>query len=157
MRRLTVCEPGTDAGSVRHGNRFCIYANNVVRKQVLKTVWAPQNVLESQPTGIRPPPRRDKESGLTRRERVVLAQLCCNEKSSTLQQYLYSTGAADSKACLTCGTSPDNLDHVLKECPTGAPYRDSLPENPSDALWTDPVGVFEFLRACDRIPVAPIV
>ncbi|GFR73598.1 hypothetical protein ElyMa_002141200 [Elysia marginata] len=132
-------------------------AKNVVRKHVLKTVWAPQNVHESKPTGIRPPPRRDKESGLTRRECVVLAQLRCNEKSPILQQYLYSTGAADSETCLTCGASTDNLDHVLKECPTGAPYRDSLPENPRDALWTDPVRVVEFLRACDRIPVAPIV
>ncbi|GFR60808.1 ribonuclease H [Elysia marginata] len=132
-------------------------AKNVVRKHVLKTVWAPQNVHESQPTGIRPPPRRDKESGLTGRERVVLAQLHCNEKSPILQQYLYSSCAADSEACLTCGASPDNLDHVLKECPTGAPYRDSLPENPRDALWTDPVRVVELLRACDRIPVTPIV
>ncbi|GFR97380.1 hypothetical protein ElyMa_000991400 [Elysia marginata] len=132
-------------------------AKNVVRKHVLKTVWAPPNVHVSQPTGIRPPPRRDKESGLTRRERVVLAQLRCNEKSPILQQYLYSTGAADSEACLTCGASPGNQDLVLKECPTGAPHRDSLPENPRDALWTDPVRVVEFLRACDRIPVIPIV
>ncbi|GFR80948.1 hypothetical protein ElyMa_004057700 [Elysia marginata] len=72
-------------------------AKNAVRKHVLKTVWAPPNVHESQPTGIRPPPRRDKESGLTRRERVVLAQLRCNEKSPILQQYLNSTGAADSE------------------------------------------------------------
>ncbi|GFR98226.1 Gag-Pol polyprotein [Elysia marginata] len=63
-------------------------AKNVVRKHVLKTVWASQNIHKSQPTGIRPPPRRDKESGLTRRERVVLAQLRCNEKSPILQQYL---------------------------------------------------------------------
>ncbi|GFR87311.1 Gag-Pol polyprotein [Elysia marginata] len=42
-------------------------AKNVVRKHVLKTVWTPQNIHESQPIGIRPPPRRDKESGLTRR------------------------------------------------------------------------------------------
>ncbi|GFS10337.1 hypothetical protein ElyMa_003058600 [Elysia marginata] len=129
-------------------------AKNVVRKHVLKTVWASQNVHESQPTGIRPPPRRDKESGLTRRERVVLAQLRCNEKSPILQQYLYSTAAADSKACLTCGASPDNLDHVLKKCPTGTPYRDSLPENPRDVLWTDPVRVVEFLRACDSDRIA---
>ncbi|GFS10159.1 ribonuclease H [Elysia marginata] len=132
-------------------------AKNVFRKPVLKTVWAHQNVRESQPTGIRPLPRRDKESGLTRRERVVLAQLRCNEKSPILQQYLYSSGAADSEACLTCGASPDNLDHVLKDYPTGAPYRDSLPENPRDALWTDPVRVVEFLRTCNRVPVALIV
>ncbi|GFR65805.1 hypothetical protein ElyMa_005540500 [Elysia marginata] len=38
---------------------------------------------------IRPPPTRDKESGLSRRERVVLAQLRCNGKSPILQKYLY--------------------------------------------------------------------
>ena len=70
-------------------------AKMVTKRHILKTVWAPQNVHESQPAGIRPPPTRDKESGLTRRERVVLAQLRCNEKCPLLQKYLHSIGAAD--------------------------------------------------------------
>ncbi|GFR84329.1 hypothetical protein ElyMa_000669300 [Elysia marginata] len=61
-------------------------AKAVSKRHVLDTIWAPQNVHESLPAGIRPPHTRDKEAGLSRRERVVLAQLRCNGKSPILQK-----------------------------------------------------------------------
>ncbi|GFS17579.1 Gag-Pol polyprotein [Elysia marginata] len=64
-------------------------AKPVSKRHDLDTIWAPQNVHESQPAGICPTPTRDNEAGLWRRERVVLAQLRCNGKSPILQKYLY--------------------------------------------------------------------
>ncbi|GFS12845.1 RNA-directed DNA polymerase from mobile element jockey [Elysia marginata] len=45
-------------------------AKAVSKRHVLDTIWAPQNVHESQQARIRPAPTRDKEAGLSRRERV---------------------------------------------------------------------------------------
>ena len=129
-------------------------AKAVTRQHVLKHVWAPRNVHYSQPAGIRPPPQRDKEEGLTRRERRVLAQLRSNEKCPILNSYLFSIGSADNDACTACGHTPDNLDHVLRSCPEGILYRNLLPpDNPKEALWSDPVEMVTFLKASDRLPI----
>ncbi|GFR64665.1 ribonuclease H [Elysia marginata] len=50
-------------------------AKAVSKRHVLYTIWAPQNVYESQPAGIRPPPTRDKEAGLLGQERVACTDL----------------------------------------------------------------------------------
>ena len=129
-------------------------AKNVTKKHILNNIWAPRNTHSSQPKGIRPPPLRDKESSLGRRERRVLAQLRCNEKSPILRSYLHSIGAADSDSCQACGQGPDNLEHALMKCPRGILYRGLLPENPMEAPWTHPVELMEFLKASDRLPIA---
>ena len=127
-------------------------AKAITRQHVLKTVWSPRNVHYSQPAGVRPPPERDKERNLTRGERRVLAQLRSNEKCPILQKYLHSIGASESDACRACGHSPDNLHHLLNECPEGILFRNLLPEDPREALWTDPVEAIAFLKASDRLP-----
>ena len=117
-------------------------------------IWTPRNIRDTQPEGIRPLPERDKESSLSRGERRILSQLRSNEKCPLLRSYLHSIGATDSDACLACGHRPDDLDHVLTTCPKGDPFRNSLPENPKEALWTHPVELVEFLQASDRLPIA---
>ncbi|GFS08315.1 hypothetical protein ElyMa_006592000 [Elysia marginata] len=129
-------------------------AKAVSKRHVLDTIWAPQNVHESQSAGIRPSPTRDKEAGLSRRERVVLAQLRCNGKSPILQKYLYDICASPCDACLQCGQSPDDLHHALYDCPEVDFFRSLIPGDLMESLWESPVEMIEFLRASQRLPIA---
>ncbi|GFR79136.1 Gag-Pol polyprotein [Elysia marginata] len=101
-------------------------AKAVSKRHVLDTIWAPQNVHESQPAGIRPKRRVCCD------ERVVLAlaQLRCNGKSPILQKYLYDIGASLCDACLQCGQSPDDLHHTLYDCPEVDFFRSLIPGDP---------------------------
>ncbi|GFR85276.1 hypothetical protein ElyMa_002438000 [Elysia marginata] len=100
------------------------------------------------------PPTRDKEAGLSRRERVVLAQLRCTRKSPILQKYLYDIDASPCDACLQCGQSPDDLHHALYDCPEVDFFQSLIPGDPMVSLWESPVEMIEFLRASQRLPIA---
>ena len=99
----------------------------------------------------RPPPERDKESDLTKRERQILSQLRCNGKSPILRNYLFDIGKADDNICPRCQQEPDTLSHILWKCPAGDRFR-SLLSNDREVLWSSPGRVMEYLHGSGVMP-----
>ena len=125
----------------------------IAKRYIIQTEWKSKLTHHSQPGGIRPAPARDKELGLTRRERVVLAQLRGNAKCPLLQAYLFEIKAVETAACLTCGHVPDDLSHMLFHCPHSDRHRHMLTVQSSDVLWEQPKEVIQFLHASGRMPL----
>lgn len=102
--------------------------------------------------GIRPPPARDKEHGLSKRERRILSQLRCGAKCPILKSYLHQIGKSPDPSCTICKGEIDDLNHMLWECPIGDKHREFyLPVKSNDVLYDEPCNVIKFLRACTRI------
>ena len=124
-----------------------------VRRHARTHLWEPRLVHESIRGRVPPPPERDKEDGLSRRERTIMSQLRCDANSPILQSYLNKIGKADDDKCLNCGTSPDNLEHALWSCPAGDLHRHHLPmTNSRKVLWDFPVQVIAYLQDSGRLP-----
>ena len=101
----------------------------------------------------RPPPHRDKEENLSRRERVILAQLRAGAHCPILGSFLHRIGKLDSPKCLDCDEPEDSLQHALLECPRWNRLRNlTLGAFPSiDALWEEPAAVAAYLRGSGRL------
>lgn len=122
-------------------------AKALVTRKVTMDEWTTKLTHYSQQSGVRPPPHRDKETGLSRRERVVLSHLRTNAKCPILRTYLHDIGAEESGTCLKCQLEDADLNHVLFNCPAMDKHRHLLPALDTRILWDAPKQVVEYLRA----------
>ncbi|GFR58133.1 LOW QUALITY PROTEIN: hypothetical protein ElyMa_005353900 [Elysia marginata] len=106
-------------------------AKAVTRRHILEHAWGPRNVHEKFLERVRPPPLRDKEKGLNRRERRVLAHIQSNAKCPLLKSYLHAIGAAPDDTCDACVHSPDDLAHMMTSCVVGNQHRGLLSDDPT--------------------------
>ncbi|GFR91735.1 hypothetical protein ElyMa_002600100 [Elysia marginata] len=128
------CRPGRHVNSRRRAHRL---PDRQGRNQTphSRTCVGPRNVHEKFPEGVRPPPLRVKEKGLSMRERRVLAQLLCNAKCPLLKYYQHAIRAAPNDICLRPLTHRPGLhdDQLRGRRPAPRPSDDLISD-----LWTDP-------------------
>ena len=93
-----------------------------------------------------------KKCSLLRQERCILSQLRCDGFCPLLQSYLHRIGKAEHPNCRFCLDCEDTVAHLLLECVKGDSGRFlHLGPNPGiEVLWTNPVGVVNYLRSSGR-------
>ena len=103
----------------------------------------------------RPPPHRDKEEKLDRRDRVILSQLRAGAHCPILGSYLNRIGKAETSRCTDCEEPEDSLQHWLLECPRWARLRhQTLGAFPTlEVLWEDSAAVTRYPRGSGRATV----
>ena len=96
-----------------------------------------------------------EELTLPRSARCALSRLRCNGHSTLLNSYLHRVGRAETP-CSNCGSVPQDLSHLVLDCPVLDPLRRAIfGHTPSLLdLWSRPWGVTRLLgfRGIDPRP-----
>ena len=58
-----------------------------------------------------------EELTLPRSARCALSHLPCNGHSTLLNSYLHRVGRAETSSCSNCGSEPQDLSHLVLDCP----------------------------------------
>ena len=84
-----------------------------------------------------------EELTLPRSTRCALSRLRCNGHSTLLNSYLHRVGRAETPSCSNCGSEPQDLSHLVLDCPVLDPLRRAIfGHTPSLLdLWSRPWGV----------------
>ena len=79
--------------------------------------------------------------------RSELSRLRCHGHSLLLSSYLHRISRKENSACSACGHSPQDLNHLLLDCPTSEPLRESIFGSSLSILdlWSRPWGVARLL------------
>ena len=97
-----------------------------------------------------------EELTLPRSARCALSRLRCNGHSTLLNSYLHRVGRAETLSCSNCGSEPQDLSHLVLDCPVLDPLRRAIfGHTPSLLdLWSRPWGVARLLgfRGIDPRP-----
>ena len=97
-----------------------------------------------------------EELTLPRSARCALSRLRCNGHSTLLNSYLHRVGRAETPSCSNCGSEPQDLSHLVLDCPVLDPLRRAIfGHTPSLLdLWSRPWGVARLLgfRGIDPRP-----
>ena len=88
-----------------------------------------------------------EELTLPRSARCALSRLRCNGHSTLLNSYLHRVGRAETPSCSNCGSEPQDLSHLVLDCPVLDPLRRAIfGHTPSLLdLWSRPWGVARLL------------
>ena len=68
-----------------------------------------------------------EELTLARSARCALSRLRCNGHSTLLNSYLHRVGRAETPSCSNCGSEPQDLSHLVLDCPVLDPLRRARP------------------------------
>ena len=68
-----------------------------------------------------------EELTLARSARCALSRLRCNGHSTLLNSYLHRVGRAETFSCSNCGSEPQDLSHLVLDCPVLDPLRRARP------------------------------
>ena len=97
-----------------------------------------------------------EELTLPRSTRCALSRLRCKGHSTLLNSYLHRVGRAETPSCSNCGSEPQDLSHLVLDCPVLDPLRLAIfGHTPSLLdLWSRPWGVARLLglRGIDPRP-----
>ena len=97
-----------------------------------------------------------EELTLPRSARCALSRLRCNGHSTLLNSYLHRIGRTETPSCSNCGSEPQDLSHLVLDCPVLDPLRRAIfGHTPSLLdLWSRPWGVARLLgfRGIDPRP-----
>ena len=100
-----------------------------------------------------------EELTLPRSARCAHSRLRCNEHSTLLNSYLYRVGRAETPSCSNCGSKPQDLSHLVLDCPVLNPLRRAILGHTLSLLdlWSRPWGVARLLifRGVDPRPHPP--
>ena len=96
-----------------------------------------------------------EELTLPRSARCALSRLRCNGHSTLLNSYLHRVGRAETP-CSNCGSEPQDLSHLVLDCPVLDPLRRAIFSHTPSLLnlWSRPWGVARLLgfRGIDPRP-----
>ena len=67
-----------------------------------------------------------EELTLPRSARCALSRLRCNGHSTLLNSYLHRVGRAETPSCSNCGSEPQDLSHLVLDCPVLDPLRRAI-------------------------------
>ena len=97
-----------------------------------------------------------EELTLPRSARCALSRLRCNGHSTLLNSYLHRVGRAETPSCSNCGSEPQDLSHLVLDCPVLDPLRRAIFGHTLSLLdlWSCPWGVSRLLgfRGIDSRP-----
>ena len=97
-----------------------------------------------------------EELTLPRSVRCALSRLRCNGHSTLLNSYLHRVGRAETPLCSNCGSKPQNLSHLVLDCPILDPLHRAIFGHTLSLLdlWSHPWGVAQLLgfRGVDPRP-----
>ena len=86
----------------------------------------------------------------------ALSRLHCNGHSTLLNSYLHRVGRAETPSCINCGSEPQDLLHLVLNCPVLDPLRRAIFGHILSLLdlWPRPWGVARLLgfRGIDAPP-----
>ena len=85
------------------------------QRQSLYTSWrrsVQSGFFQHQISSVSP-----EELTLPRSARCALSRLCCNGHSTLLNSYLHRVGQAETSSCNNCGSKPQDLSHLVLDCP----------------------------------------
>ena len=98
-----------------------------------------------------------EELTLPRSARCALSRLRCNGHSTLLNSYLHRVGRAETPSCSNCGSEPQDLSHLVLDCPVLDPLRRAIFGHTLSLLdlWSRPWGVARLLgfRGIDPHPI----
>ena len=102
------------------------------------------------------PPVSPEELTLPRFARCALSRLRCNGHSTLLNSYLHRVNRAETPSCSNCGSEPQDLSHIVLDCPVLDPLRRAIFGHILSLLdlWSRPWGVARLLgfRGIDPRP-----
>ena len=80
---------------------------------------------------------------LSRPGRCELSRLRCHDHSLLLSSYFHRISRKENSGCSACGHSPQDLNHLLLDCPASEPLRKSIFGSSLSILdlWSRPWGV----------------
>ena len=124
------------------------------QRQSLYTSWrrsVQSGLFQHQIASVSP-----EELTLPRSARCALSRLRCNGHSTLLNSYLHRVGRAETSSCSNCGSEPQDLSHLVLDCPVlDHPRRAIFGHTPSLLdLWSRPWGIARLLglRGVDPRP-----
>ena len=80
-----------------------------------------------------------EELTLPRSARCALSRLRCNGHSTLLNSYLHRVGRAETPSCSNCGSEPQDLSHLVLDCPALDPLRRAIFGHTPSLLDSGPV------------------
>ena len=96
------------------------------------------------------------ELTLPRSARCALSRLRCNGHNTLLNSYLHRVGRAETSSCSNCGSEPQNLSHLVLDCPVLDHLRRAIFGQTLSLLdlWSRPWGIARLLglRGVDPRP-----
>ena len=97
-----------------------------------------------------------EELTLPRSARCALSRLRCNGHSTLVNSYLHWVGRSETPSCSNCGSEPQDLSHLVLDCPVLDPLRRTIFGHTLSLLdlWSRPWGVARLLgfRGIDPRP-----
>ena len=97
-----------------------------------------------------------EELTLPHSARCALSRLRCNGHSTLLNSYLHRVGRAETPSCSNCGSEPQDLSHLVLDCPVLDLLRRAIFGHTLSLLdlWSRPWGVARLLglRGVDPRP-----
>ena len=85
------------------------------QRQSLYTSWrrsVQSGLFQHQIPSVSP-----EELTLPRSARCGLSRLRCNGHNTLLNSYLHRVGRAETSSCSNCGSEPQDLSHLVLDCP----------------------------------------
>ena len=80
--------------------------------------YLPRSSLSLAPLAVLSPVYASPEElTLPRSARCALSRLRCNGHSTLLNSYLHRVGRAETPSCSNCGSEPQDLSHLVLDCP----------------------------------------